>query len=117
MNRRIERGIKEVDAATAFEKIQNGAILLDVREPEEIELLAYGVENTLSIPLSEFGLRIDEIPRDVEVIVGCRSGARSFQVTEFLTDQAYDNVMNLKSGIINWVRVGLPVIEDETVIE
>lgn len=117
MNRRIEKGIKEVDAATAFEKIKNGAILMDVREPEEIELLAFDVENTLFIPLSEFGLRIDEIPRDKEVIVGCRSGSRSYQVTWFLTEQAFDNVINLKHGIMKWTELGLPVRIDETVVE
>ena len=117
MNRRIERGIKEVDVATAFEKLQNGAVLLDVREPEEIELLAFDVENRLCIPLSEFGLRIDEIPRDKEVIVGCRSGARSFQVTAFLTEHDYSQVMNLQHGIMKWVAAGLPVKEDETVVD
>lgn len=117
MNRRIERGIKEVDASTAFRKIQNGAILLDVRETIEIELLAFDVENILYIPLSELGFRLHEVPRDKEVIVGCRSGARSFQVTAVLTDQQYNNVINLKDGILKWVEAGLPVIEDQTVVE
>ncbi|GET22451.1 hypothetical protein JCM18694_26970 [Prolixibacter denitrificans] len=109
MNRRIEKGIKEVDAATAYEKIKNGAILMDVREWEEIDQVAFGVANTLVMPISEFGARLDEIPRDVEVIVGCRSGSRSYQVTWFLTEQNYSNVINLKNGIISWAQSGLPV--------
>lgn len=115
MNRRIEKGIKEVDAATAYEKIKNGAILMDVREWEEIEQVAFGVENILVIPISEFGARLDEIPRDQEVIIGCRSGSRSFQVTWVLTEQNFTNVINLKNGIINWAQNGLPVKVSESV--
>jgi rhodanese-related sulfurtransferase len=114
MNRRIEKGIKEVDAATAYEKIKNGAILMDVRELEEIEQVAFGVENILVMPVSEFGARLDEIPRDKEVIIGCRSGSRSFQVTWVLSEQNFDNVINLKNGIINWAQSGLPIKVRET---
>jgi len=115
MNRRMTRGIKEVNPAEAYEKIRNGAVLLDVRERQELAQEAFDVENLLNIPLSEFGHRLNEIPRDIEVIIGCHSGSRSFQVTTYLTGQGYDNVINLMYGIDNWVECGLPVKYEQAV--
>lgn len=114
MNRRMTQGIKEVAPAEAYEKIKHGAVLLDVRERQELEEEAYDVENLLHIPLSEFVNRINEIPRNKEVIIGCHSGIRSFQVTTYLTEQGYNNVINLMFGIDNWVGCGLPVKVQET---
>ncbi|GET28727.1 sulfurtransferase [Prolixibacter sp. SD074] len=105
----MTQGIKEVAPAEAYKKIKTGAVLLDVREIQELEEEAYDVEDLLHIPLSEFVNRISEIPRDKEVIVGCHSGIRSFQVTTYLTEQGYNNVINLMYGIDNWVDCGFPV--------
>jgi len=89
--------------------IQKGALLLDIREPEEIEMLAFDVEVQIFIPQSEFAFRLSEVPRDREVIVGCHSGNRSRDVTLFLLMEKYDNVYNLRGGIEEWVEMNLPV--------
>jgi len=73
----MHQEIKEVHPVSAYAKIQKGALLLDIREEEEIEMMAFDVEEQLFIPHSEFDARFSEIPRDREVIVGCHSGNRS----------------------------------------
>ncbi len=80
----MHQEVKEVHPAVAYERIQKGALLLDIRESEEIEMMAFDVEEQIFIPQSEFDLRFGEIPRDREVIVGCHSGNRSQSAILFL---------------------------------
>jgi len=101
--------IRDVNPAAAYERIQKGALLLDIREPVEIEMVAFDVEVQIFIPQSEFAFRFSEIPRDREVIVGCHSGNRSRDVIFFLLEEKYDNVYNLTGGIEEWIELGLPV--------
>lgn len=105
----MHQNIKKVNPAAAYERIQKGALLLDIREPEEIEMMAFDVEEQIFIPQSELGLRFREIPRDREVIVGCHSGNRSQSAILFLLKEKYDNVYNLDGGIEEWLELGLPV--------
>lgn len=105
MNHKIE----EVHPALAFERIQKGALLLDVREWEEIELFNFDLEEQLMIPLSELTERFKEIPGHREIFVGCHSGNRSMQVALFLKGKDFENVFNLQGGINGWIQVGLPV--------
>ncbi len=101
--------IKEVYPSVAYERIQDGALLLDIREPEEIEMMAFDVEAQIFIPHSEFDSRFSEIPRDRDVIIGCHSGNRSLNATLFLIKEKYEHVYNLKGGISEWLELDLPV--------
>jgi len=105
----MHQEIREVNPAVAYERIQKGALLLDVRELEEIKMLAFDVEEQIFIPHSKFAFRFSEIPRNREVIVGCRSGNRSRDAILFLLKKKYNNVYNLKGGIEEWIELNLPV--------
>ncbi len=59
--------------------------------------------------MGELANRLDEIPRDKEVIVTCRSGNRSEQVTDFLRQNGFDNVHNMTGGILDWQAAGYSV--------
>ncbi len=109
----MEQKIMEVNVAAAHEKIKNGAVLLDVRELEEIEMLAFDVESQILIPVSELSMKHPELPTDREIIVGCHSGNRSLKMTRFLMDQNFNNVFNMKGGIRDWMEQGLPVRWEE----
>ncbi len=77
--------------------------ILDVREPWEHEQAALPT-STLNIPLNSLPGRLDEIAdhQDDEIIVYCRSGARSATAKAFLQQQGYANVRNLLGGILGW---------------
>lgn len=74
--------------------------LLDVREPDERELAT--IPGAHHIPVSDVPGRLDEIPRDRDVVVHCHGGARSQQVAEHLERQGYDRLTNLDGGIDRW---------------
>ena len=73
--------------------------LLDVREPYEYQIAQIGGK---LIPQNDVPQRLAEIPRDREIVVQCRSGARSQRIAEFLKQSGYPSVVNLAGGILAW---------------
>jgi len=99
---------QEVDVHTTYD-IQNhdDVYVLDVREQYEYD--EKHIPNVNLLPMSEIEGRLDEIPTDKEVIITCRSGNRSGQVTQFLRQNGFDNVHNMQGGIVAWEEAGYPV--------
>lgn len=98
----------EICPTTTQKRIKSGALLVDVREREEIEQLSFDVSEIMHIPLSEFEERFNEIPRDREVIMVCRGGGRSLKATYYLMNHGYINVKNMQYGIVRWMEKGFP---------
>lgn len=75
--------------------------IIDVREPHEFE--EFNIGATL-IPLGTLPGKVDELVhlKDQEVIVHCRSGARSANAKMFLLDNGFSNVRNLLGGMMDW---------------
>ncbi len=105
---------KEICPTTAQKWIAEGAILVDVRERDEVAALAYDVPNLIHIPLSEFEQRFQEIPKDKKVVMACKGGGRSLKATYYLLNHGYDreNVVNMQHGIVRWVQRGFPTKGD-----
>ncbi len=91
---------------------EEGARLVDVREPSEIAALAFDVPGVIVMPLSELEQRFAELPRDQELILACAVGERSLKATYFLMYHGYDRVANMEYGLQKWVRKGFPVKGD-----
>ena len=92
----------EVEPAEVKARLARGedVFLLDVREPEEVAEWAYPVG--LNIPLGQLGDRLDELPRNVTIVVACRSGVRSATAAQALGNAGWSAV-NLAGGAIAWV--------------
>lgn len=75
--------------------------LIDVREPHEVEIAEIGGE---TIPMGDVADNVDSISKTKQVIIHCRSGARSASICNFLEQQGFDNVYNLKGGILAWAK-------------
>lgn len=84
------------------------ALLLDVREVDEFAQVR--VEGSLSIPMSQLGARLIEVPKDRPIVVICASGGRSQTVTGHLLASGWEDVGNVAGGIVAWERLGLPVM-------
>lgn len=97
--------VHEIDARRLAEVREQGAIVIDVREDDEVaEVRVPGVRH---IPLAEVPDRLDEVPRDETVYVICRSGGRSARAVEHYRSLGIDAV-NVAGGTLGWVDAGLP---------
>lgn len=91
--------------------------LIDVRTPNEI-IAGIIPCTTLAMPLSVLTLRINEIPRDKQVVFYCRSGARSAQACLYLSQQHdFKNVYNLRGGIITWAHNGFSIVSGRELMQ
>lgn len=77
-------------------------ILLDVREPWEVQTCA--IPGSTSIPLRDVPARLGELDPEAEVVCICHHGARSAQACLFLGAQGFSNVANLQGGVDAWAR-------------
>ena len=75
-------------------------LLLDVREPDEFA--AYRIEGSTLIPMRAIPARLHELDRRADVVMVCRSGARSGMAQALLQAQGFTNVRNLIGGVIAW---------------
>ncbi|MGV6829164.1 MAG: rhodanese-like domain-containing protein [Flavobacteriales bacterium] len=99
---------KEICPTTTIGKVKEGALIVDVRNTSEVEKVTFDVPNYMNIPLNELEDRINEIPKDKEIVMVCRSGERSLKTTYFLMNAGYENVSNMRDGIIKWASKGFP---------
>ncbi|MFN8164852.1 MAG: rhodanese-like domain-containing protein [Bacteroidia bacterium] len=75
--------------------------LIDVREPFEFEICNLSGE---LIPMGIFMTETERVSKDKPVIIHCKSGGRSSVIVNELMKQGYENVYNLKGGILAYVR-------------
>jgi len=97
----VKNGIPQLSVKDLKRRIDEGedVFILDVREPYEYQIAQIGGK---LIPQNDVPQRLTEIPRDREIIVQCRSGARSQRIAEFLKQSGYPKVVNLAGGILAW---------------
>ncbi|MBZ4218870.1 MAG: rhodanese-like domain-containing protein [Chlorobium sp.] len=107
------KNMREVTPTKAYAMIQKGALLVDVREPGEVDRKSFDVPEILLIPLRQLEQRYQEIPADREVIIACHSGSRSLMASRFLMNQGYKKAINMQSGIARWSAEGLPLKEKQ----
>jgi adenylyltransferase/sulfurtransferase len=97
----VKNGIPQITVKELKRRIDAGedVQLIDVREPYEFQIAQIGGK---LIPQNDVPQRLAEIDRDREVVVHCRSGARSQRIAEFLKQAGYPRVVNLAGGILAW---------------
>lgn len=94
--------IKEITPQQVEEKIkQNEDItVIDVREDEEV---AQGmVPNSKHIRLADIPQKVEELPKDHEYVMVCRSGRRSMNAAEFMQGKGFTKVQNMEGGMLKW---------------
>lgn len=77
-------------------------ILLDVREPHELEIAA--IKGAKNIPLGEVAQRMSELDSAEEMVVFCKRGSRSARAIEILSSAGFKKMKNLKGGINAWAE-------------
>ena len=98
--------IPEISAEELATRLETGAQVIDVREPDEWD--EAHLAGSYLIPLGQVVDRLDEIATGPSVYVICRSGVRSANACEYLRVQGI-NAVNVTGGILAWLDAELPV--------
>lgn len=103
--------VKTIDVRQGQAMKEQGAVLLDVREPDEYR--EAHVPGSILVPLGQLKSRLQEIRAlgSKPVAVICRSGRRSSVAAELLMQAGWTNVYNVQGGMIAWERAALPIVE------
>lgn len=99
-----------VSAKRAVEVIQTfSPVLLDVRTP--LEHARGHIGNSRLIPVQQLQARLDELSdlKDEPILVYCATGNRSTVASKIMIDKGFTRIFNLRKGIADWARKGLPV--------
>ena len=94
----------EMDVNELEKILENGSAptIIDVREDFELEISKMDV--AIHIPMNELPKRLEELNADEDYVIMCRTGVRSAQICEFLTNQNFKSVANLTGGINEWAK-------------
>jgi rhodanese-related sulfurtransferase len=90
----------EISISDAFQRHEAGAFILDVREPEEWE--EAHIPGSTLIPLGLLEGRVNELPRDRQIVVVCRSGNRSQSGRDILLQAGFEQVTSMSGGLNGW---------------
>ena len=103
-------GKNAVDPLTATAMINHeDAVVVDVRSMAEFK--GGHIVNAINIPMNGFGNSIKQLEkhRNKPIVAVCRSGSRSGAACGMLRKQGFENVKNLRGGMMAWENANLPV--------
>ena len=92
----------EIDVTTAAQQLRDGALLLDVREPDEFAICR--IAGSTEIPMRQVPEHLAELPQDRLILTLCHHGRRSLNVAQFLRANGYTNVSSVSGGIHAWAE-------------
>jgi rhodanese-related sulfurtransferase/uncharacterized membrane protein/thiol-disulfide isomerase/thioredoxin len=99
--------IQEISPEQAYQKYQQGAFFLDVRDVDDWQQAH--IPNSLPIPLDELESRLGELPRDRDIVVVCLSGLRSKTGASILYQAGFRDASCLSGGLQAWSAAGYPL--------
>lgn len=79
-------------AVEAWKLIEQGALLVDVRTPQEFS--AGHLDNAINFPLNTVPTAFNNIEKSRHIVIYCRSGNRSGQATRYLQQQGFTHIHN-----------------------
>ncbi len=100
-----DRDLNAQDAKARIDS-KSSIYILDVRQPDEFR--GGHIAGAKLIPLSDLSNRMNELPKDKDILCVCRSGSRSSSAASQLARAGY-NTLNLRGGMNAWQGAGLPV--------
>src|SRR3954447_27061434 len=104
-----EPAVSAISPEEASDRVNEGAVLLDVREPAE--RAAGHAPTAVHVPLAALAANIDTFDKNTPIVAVCRVGGRSERAASVLLQRGYDAV-NLAGGMQAWAAATLPVVTD-----
>ena len=85
----------------------DGAFILDIRRTDEFNLVH--IPGSTNIPLTELPDRLNEIPKDRQIVVVCVRGNNAMTGRKILLAAGFTQVVSLGSGVVGWQWEGMPI--------
>ena len=106
-----EHPLREIDVHQLKARLENNRslVLLDVREPAEVEVGK--IEQSIVIPLGELPDRVGELDPGAETIIHCKAGSRSAKALAILNESGFVDACHVQGGITAWAEEIDPSIE------
>lgn len=102
-------GVNHIMPEAALEEVENHrAVMVDVREENEVRLEHIPVPNVLYHPMSAIINRVEHLPKDSLIILMCKDGVNSTKVANLLNRLGFAKVANLDGGLKVWKARNLP---------
>jgi rhodanese-related sulfurtransferase len=101
--------IQHLTSKEAFEALQKGAILIDIREEFMEHFKIFDIENVEYHPMSTFPKAIENLPTGADLIFADATGVKSKPAAEMVAAKGRAGVYNLAGGLLEWERSQLPV--------
>ncbi len=98
----------EISVKEAFAKQKAGAFILDVRQPDEWN--TFHIAGSTLIPLDQLPSRLNELPKDKQIVVVCRTGHRSASGRDILLQSGFTQVTSMAGGLTQWSADGYPTV-------
>jgi len=105
-----ERQLTVPEFEDAIRLHRKDGLLIDVRERNEY--LGGHLANAELMPLRHVIEDAEKLPRDRPILLICRSGRRSTRAMHWLIGLGFDDVVNLKGGLLSWKAMGRPLEVD-----
>ncbi|HUF12545.1 MAG TPA: molybdopterin-synthase adenylyltransferase MoeB [Longimicrobiales bacterium] len=104
LKRAMNTGVEDISATQLKAELERkpDLVLIDVREPYELDIASFRPYSVVHIPLADIPARLDELSPDSDIVVACRSGSRSGHAARYLRDAGFTHVRNLAGGIGAW---------------
>jgi thioredoxin len=111
-NGQTQTGLTSLDAKAFAEKLEqtSGAIVLDVRTPNEFKKGYLKNAININIASRDFKTKMFELDKSKPVFVYCLSGSRSVSAAEWMKSEGFKEVYEMKGGLLRWRAAGLPEI-------
>jgi rhodanese-related sulfurtransferase len=102
-----DEGIRTVAAGEAQQLIEDGAVVIDVRTPEEFASGHLADARNIDVQSDSFHTEVDGLDRDATYVLYCRSGARAGAAAEMMLDMGFSDLANA-GGFEDLAAAGLP---------
>lgn len=105
-------GLVHLSPREALPFLEDGAILVDLREGLERNGRGFKVKNLVVLPYRELAAAMDTLPRGTPLILADCVGLKSKDALRYLVEHGYESVASLNGGMVDWQGDGLPTIID-----
>ena len=96
-----------ISPAQAYTKYQQGSFFLDVRTQAEWD--QFHIKGSTLIPLEDLQTRLNELPKNKDIVVICQAGPRSQSGAAILQQAGFTSISYVNGGYQAWMSAGYPV--------